>query len=103
MGRSTVGHHKQHLYRGTGLLATSISTSLTKGTAYTITVTPTWTGSAYSEGYAVWIDYNADGDFADTGELVWSKTANYNSGVGYFYATHNSYYRQHAHKGFYEV
>lgn len=54
---------------------TSISTSLTKGTAYTITVTPTWTGSAYSEGYAVWIDYNGDGDFADTGELVWSKTA----------------------------
>lgn len=54
---------------------TSISTSLTKGTAYTITITPTWTGSAYSEGYAVWIDYNGDGDFADTGELVWSKTA----------------------------
>ncbi|MFP9113008.1 reprolysin-like metallopeptidase [Flavobacterium sp. RHBU_3] len=54
---------------------TSISTSLTKGTAYTITITPTWTGSSYSEGYAVWIDYNADGDFADTGELVWSKTA----------------------------
>ncbi|TRW22407.1 T9SS type A sorting domain-containing protein [Flavobacterium zepuense] len=54
---------------------TSISTNLTKGTAYTITVTPTWTGSAYPEGYAVWIDYNADGDFSDTGELVWSKAA----------------------------
>ena len=52
---------------------TSISTNLTKGTAYTITVTPTWTGTVYSEGYAAWIDYNKDGDFDDAGELVWSK------------------------------
>jgi chitodextrinase len=54
---------------------TNLSTNVTKGTAYTMTVTPTWTGSKYNEGYAVWIDYNIDGDFADTGELVWSKAA----------------------------
>lgn len=54
---------------------TSISTNLQKNTSYTITVTPTWTGSVYSEGYAVWIDYNHDGDFSDSGELVWSRTA----------------------------
>ena len=52
---------------------TSISTNLS-GTN-TITVTPTWTGTIYAEGYAVWIDYNRDGDFADSGELVWSKAA----------------------------
>jgi bacillolysin len=54
---------------------TSISTNLTKGSASTITVTPTWTGTTYSEGYAVWIDFNGDGDFDDAGELVWSKAA----------------------------
>lgn len=54
---------------------TAISTSVTKGSAYTITVTPGWTGSVYAEGYAVWIDYNGDGDFSDAGELAWSKTA----------------------------
>ncbi len=54
---------------------TSISTTLSKGSAYTITITPTWTGTVYNEGYAVWIDYNGDGDFADSGELVWSKSA----------------------------
>jgi bacillolysin len=54
---------------------TSISTNLTKGSASTITITPTWTGTAYAEGYAVWIDLNGDKDFADTGELVWSKAA----------------------------
>ncbi len=54
---------------------TSISTGLTKGSSYTITVTPTWTGSTYSEGYAVWIDYNQNGSFDDSGELVWSNAA----------------------------
>tara|TARA_R110000787_G_scaffold6697_4_gene23263 strand:+ start:423 stop:5087 length:4665 start_codon:yes stop_codon:yes gene_type:complete len=51
---------------------TNVSTSLTKGNQYTITVTPTWTGTVYSEGYSVWIDYNKDGDFTDAGEQVFS-------------------------------
>ncbi len=54
---------------------TAISTSLDKGTQYTITVTPKWTATVWSEGYSVWIDYNHDGDFADAGEQVFSKTA----------------------------
>ncbi len=58
---------------------TSVSTSLSEGTAYTVTVTPTWTGSTYAEGYAVWIDYNNDKDFNDAGELVWSKAASTNT------------------------
>ncbi len=53
---------------------TSISTNVTRGTAYTISVTPVWTSTVYSEAYAVYIDYNGDGDFADSGELAWSKT-----------------------------
>ncbi|SEK49404.1 Por secretion system C-terminal sorting domain-containing protein [Aquimarina amphilecti] len=52
----------------------SISTDLNEGQTYTITVTPTWTGTVYAEGYAVWIDYNNNGDFDDAGELVWSKS-----------------------------
>ena len=54
---------------------TAVSTDLTKSTQYTITVTPTWTGTVYSEGYAVWIDYNQNGDFTDAGELVFSQAA----------------------------
>lgn len=54
---------------------TAMSTDLNKGTAYTITITPTWPGQKYNEGFAVWIDYNKDGDFADAGEQVWTKTA----------------------------
>jgi hypothetical protein len=54
---------------------TSLSTNAVRGTSNTITITPTWTSTVYSEGYAVWIDYNKNGVFTDAGELVWSKTA----------------------------
>lgn len=53
---------------------TSISTDLTLNTSYNISVTPTWTGTIYSEGYAAWIDYNKDGDFEDAGEQIFSQS-----------------------------
>lgn len=60
---------------------TSTSTNLNAGETYTITITPKWSGSKYNEGYAVWIDYNNDGDFNDASELVWSKAASTTSPV----------------------
>jgi agmatine/peptidylarginine deiminase/chitodextrinase len=54
---------------------TTTSTSITKGTSYSITITPQWFYGAYAEGYAVFIDYNNDGDFADAGEKVFTKSA----------------------------
>ncbi len=54
---------------------TSISTNLEKGQSNTITITPNWVGTVYNEGYGVFIDYNQDGDFADAGETVWTKSA----------------------------
>ncbi len=54
---------------------TSISTDLAQNSSNTITITPTWTGTVYNEGYGVWIDYNQDGDFSDVGEQVWTKSA----------------------------
>jgi chitodextrinase len=52
---------------------TALSTNLVRGTANTITITPTWTGTVYSEAYRVYIDYNRDGDFVDAGESVFSR------------------------------
>jgi bacillolysin len=49
---------------------TSISTNVSRGSAYTMTVTPSWANRKFKEGYAVWIDFNADGDFDDAGEQV---------------------------------
>ena len=54
---------------------TGISTNLSVSTGYTITITPTWPGTVYNEGYSVWIDYNQDGDFTDAGEQVYTQTA----------------------------
>ncbi|MEY8849393.1 M14 family zinc carboxypeptidase [Psychroserpens sp. XS_ASV72] len=61
--------------------STSLTTNLYSGTQYSITITPQWSGSAFDEGYAVWIDYNKDGDFSDSGELVWSQAPSQTSPV----------------------
>lgn len=53
---------------------TNLSTTLSTGTAYTITLTPGFGSSAYVEYWRVWIDYNNDLDFDDSGEQVASGT-----------------------------
>jgi chitodextrinase len=49
---------------------TALSTNLVRGRSNTITITPAWTATVYNEAYRVWIDYNKDGDFLDSGEQV---------------------------------
>ncbi|MCB0464568.1 MAG: M4 family metallopeptidase [Aequorivita sp.] len=60
---------------------TSISTTLSKGSSNTITITPKWTGTVYREAYRVWIDYNQDGDFNDSGEQVYSRSRTTSSNI----------------------
>ena len=52
---------------------TNLSTTL--GSSNTITITPRWTGTVYNEGYAVFVDWNRDGDFTDAGETVFTRAA----------------------------
>ena len=47
---------------------------MVRGTSNTISVTPFWTATKYNEAYSVYIDYNQNGVFTDTGEKVWTKT-----------------------------
>ena len=54
---------------------TDNAADVTRGTNYVISITPSWAGTKYAEGYAVFIDYNGDGDFTDSGEKVISKAA----------------------------
>lgn len=60
---------------------TAISTSVNSGSTYLITITPVWKSKKNREGYAVFIDYNADGDFSDAGEKVWTKAVSTTSPV----------------------
>ena len=53
---------------------TYFSTDIAVGNRYKITIKPKWFYGRYREGYAVYIDYNQDGDFTDVGEKVWSKS-----------------------------
>ncbi|RTY95985.1 GEVED domain-containing protein [Flavobacterium sp. GT3R68] len=91
IGRVQLGTINNASTGGTGYSDfTAISTNLTKGASSTITVTPTWTGSAYAEGCAVWIDLNGDKDFDDAGELVWSIAASANTPVSGSFIVPNS-------------
>lgn len=60
---------------------TNVSGSISKNTSSTISITPTWTGTQYNEGYAVFIDYNQDSDFSDAGETVYTRAASQTSPV----------------------
>jgi hypothetical protein len=50
---------------------TALSTSIAAGTSQTIRFSAAFpTGTAYTEYWKIYIDYNKDGDFTDAGELV---------------------------------
>ncbi|UOQ72752.1 zinc-dependent metalloprotease [Hymenobacter cellulosilyticus] len=49
---------------------TASSTSLAAGSSQTVSYSAGFTGSAYSEYFKVYIDYNQNGVFTDAGELV---------------------------------
>jgi PKD repeat protein len=53
---------------------TSITCNLTGGTSANVTLTPGFSSSTYSEYWKIWIDYNGDHDFLDTGEEEFSGT-----------------------------
>jgi hypothetical protein len=54
---------------------TGLSTTLIRGSARTISLRAGFASSAYAEKWAVWIDYNKDGDFTDAGETVVTTTS----------------------------
>lgn len=51
---------------------TSLSTNLAAGASTSITLTPGFTGSSYTEYWTVYIDYNHNGVFTDAGEQATS-------------------------------
>jgi endonuclease I len=60
---------------------TATSTSLAQGATISITIKPAWSGTVYSEGYAIWIDFNKDGDFTDSGEQLFTRSATSSSAI----------------------
>ena len=59
---------------------TSLSTTLATGSSATITITPAWNGISVNEAYAVWIDYNKNGNF-ESNELAFSKSKSKSTSV----------------------
>ncbi len=53
-----------------GYVNTGISTSLTRGASYTITFSAGFSTAVIKENWKIFIDFNADGDFADANETI---------------------------------
>ncbi|MEM9916871.1 MAG: lectin-like protein [Bacteroidota bacterium] len=49
---------------------TNLSTNVSTGNDYPITITPSFSFTHFTEYYRVWIDFNRDGDLEDAGEMV---------------------------------
>ncbi|HYV92691.1 MAG TPA: M4 family metallopeptidase [Chitinophagales bacterium] len=63
---------------------TSLSTNVTQGTGYTLTRSAGFVSSTYTEYWAVYVDWNEDGDFADANETALTGTT---SGSGNYTGT----------------
>jgi|GEM_PF-191722 len=53
---------------------TNMAANVTQGGTVSVSLTPGFTGSSYTEYWRIWIDYNGDHDFADSGEQVFSSS-----------------------------
>jgi PKD repeat protein len=51
---------------------TGLTVNMTKGANVSVSLTPGFASSSYNEYWIIWIDYNKDGDFDDSGEQVFS-------------------------------
>lgn len=51
---------------------TSDIINLSPGVSTSVTLTPAFSSSTYDEYWKIWIDYNGDGDFEDSGEEVFN-------------------------------
>jgi PKD repeat protein len=63
---------------------TNLTVPLITGGNVAVTLTPTFSGSAYTEYWRIWIDYNKDGDFLDANETVFSPAASTTTVTGNF-------------------
>ena len=63
---------------------TNMTANLSIGSAYSITLYTGYSGRAYKEVYAIWIDYNQDGEFDESAELAFSVESRVTTTTGSF-------------------
>ncbi|MBK9592503.1 MAG: S8 family serine peptidase [Crocinitomicaceae bacterium] len=61
---------------GGWLQSNQIITALTPGVVYNINLTPGYSGSAFTEGFSIWIDFNYNGIFETTENILNNVTTN---------------------------
>ena len=69
---------------------THLEIEMTAGEEVQVTLTPGFSGSSFTEYWRVWIDYNRDGDFEDTGEQVLAPASSNTQVTGSFTVSTNA-------------
>ncbi|HAF30325.1 MAG TPA: hypothetical protein DCG75_14885, partial [Bacteroidales bacterium] len=54
---------------------TNKTVNMTAGTGYSVSLVPGFTSTTYDEYWKIWVDLNKDGDFDDSGELIFDAGA----------------------------
>lgn len=67
-GITNITNNNSGCSSGSSIYYPNMAVTVQGGSSFNISVQA---GSAYAQGFGIWIDWNNDGDFADTGEDVW--------------------------------
>jgi chitodextrinase len=80
----TLGSYTNNSGNNAGYASFNTTASFSAGQTYNFTLVPAWTGTVYPEYFRIWADWNRDGNFSGTGELIYDQgsasTANSVSG-----------------------
>ncbi|MEX1187896.1 MAG: GEVED domain-containing protein [Bacteroidia bacterium] len=69
----SLGNYTNNSGSNGGYASYASSAVFTKGSSYSLSITPAWTSTLYNEYSRVWADWNGDGDFDDAGELIYDQ------------------------------
>lgn len=69
----TIGSYTNNSGNNSGYASFTTGNSYQRGTGYSLTLVPGWTGTIFAEYFRIWADWNGDGDFADAGELAFDQ------------------------------
>jgi hypothetical protein len=75
IGSVTLGSYTNASGNNGGYASYGTTASYAQGSSISFSITRSWTGTIYSEYSRIWADWNADGDFDDSGELVYDQGA----------------------------
>jgi hypothetical protein len=68
-----IGSYVNNSGNNSGYASFNTTATYQRGSTVNFTLVPGWTGTVYPEYFRIWADWNQNGNFSDTGELVYNQ------------------------------